>query len=181
MNWKEQLSVLETNKQWDNAIEFIKEYIAHNPNDVEAYIFINYLLMNLLVEENYDDSKHDLYKKLIKHYFNESYRKFSHNPEYLFFTGITAVMSEWYFGITVDDYEKMLKQATELAPHNDLYRISYYFGHKNSNTQLALHYAREVLDPQGSVQKQLQDKGAIGAYYLELITNTAKSILATSH
>ena len=50
MEWKESLRKLERNKQWDEAIEFMQEVIAQNQDDMDAYIAINYLLMNLIVE-----------------------------------------------------------------------------------------------------------------------------------
>lgn|GEM_PF-311660 len=180
MNWKEQLSSLEKNKQWDEAIEFMKRVVQYNPNDMDAYIFMNYLLMNLLVEENHDESKHGYYASLTKEYFDISHRKFSNNPEYLFFTGITAVMSEWYFGISMEDYQNMLKKATELDPQNKLYCISYYFGSvrsKTPNIPQELQYADILLDPNDSVQKQLATKGAAGEYYLELMTGIAEKII----
>ncbi len=177
MNWQKQLRILENNKQWDEAIALMQDVIKNNPDNMDAYIFMNYLLMNLLVEEYPNKANVPYYKELTKHCFDESYRKFSHNPEYLFFTGITAVMSEWYFGIELEDYEAMLKAATDLDPENDLYRISYYFGSihsKKPNTSLALDYADLSLDPDGALQKQLVTKGAVGEYYLELTTNRAK-------
>ena len=76
MNWKEKLRRLEKTKQWDRAIEFMETVIRKNPDDVDAYIYMNYLLMNLLVEEKHDESKHDYYEFLAKKYFDESYAKF---------------------------------------------------------------------------------------------------------
>jgi hypothetical protein len=49
MNRKEHLRKLELNKQWDQAIEFMQIIIEANPNDVDAYIYTNLLLINLLV------------------------------------------------------------------------------------------------------------------------------------
>lgn len=54
MNWKQQLRVFELNKQWDQAIEFMQIVVEANPDDMDAYIYINFLIMNLLVEEDYN-------------------------------------------------------------------------------------------------------------------------------
>lgn len=99
MNWQEQLKKLENNKQWDEAIILMQDVINNNSHNVDAYIAINFLLMNLLVEGDYDNNKHDMYAKKIKQYFDTSYAQFSQNADYLFCTGITAIMSEWYFDI----------------------------------------------------------------------------------
>lgn len=160
MNWQETLRELEHNKQWDAAIEFMQEVIDKNPNDMDAYIAINYLLMNLLVEENHDESKHDYYEMLTKRYFDESYEKFSENPEYLFYTGRTAIMSEWYFGIETEDYEEMLKKALKLNPDNLMYQWYIYgpLGRENPENPLAIQYAEKVLDPTSPIQMTLQKK-----------------------
>jgi hypothetical protein len=179
MNWKEKLRKLEINKQWDDAITFMESVIKQNPNDMDAYIFMNYLLMNLLAEEQYDVTKQDHYMMLTKHYFDESYRKFATNPEYLFFTGITGVMGEWFFGI--DNYQALLEMAFKLAPDNKLYRMVGEHVYENDSTeqdkQQLLFYAHLVLDPNSSIQKQLKSKGAVGEYYLEIRTNWANRII----
>ena len=69
MNWKSQLEQLEQNKFWDFAIELMQKVIVENPNNVDAAIQMNYLLMNLLVEEDHDESKHEHYEQLTMKYF----------------------------------------------------------------------------------------------------------------
>lgn len=180
MNWKEHLRILERLKEWDMAIEFMQDVIKKNPDDMDAYIFMNYLLMNLLVEEYHDETKHDYYEALTKKYFDESYAKFSNNPEYLFFTGITAVMSEWYFGIDVKDYEDMLEKAMLLNPNNLLYKRTYYLNlderiYENQKNMIA--YAEIVLQENSPIKEILKKKGALGEYLLELMVNWSKKVL----
>ncbi len=57
MEWKIQLCKLEKAKQWDKAITFMQKVITQKPDDIDAYLFMEYLLMNLLVEEDYDRSQ----------------------------------------------------------------------------------------------------------------------------
>lgn len=179
MNWKEQLRVLEHAKQWDVAIEFMKNVIKENPNDMDAYIFMNYLLMHLLVEENFDRSQFDNYKALIKWYFDESYAKFSNNPEYLYITARIAVMSEWYFGISVNDYEYMIKKASELELDNLLYQEDYYYdlSDKDPKNPELIAYARTILSENSPIREQLKTKGAVGEYLLTLKKRLAERIL----
>ena len=54
MNWKEHLLKLEQRKDWKSAIALMENIIDSNGTNVDAYLSINYLLMNLLVEENYN-------------------------------------------------------------------------------------------------------------------------------
>lgn len=181
MNWKVYLRELELNKQWDRAIEFMQMIIETNSDDMHAYIYMNFLLMNLLVEEDYDESKYDYYTKLIKKYFDESYAKFSDNAEYLFCTGITAVMSEWYFGLNTDGYQQMLAKATELEPDNMLYKRSYYI-HLNRNiaSQLAeaKYYAHLILQDDSVLTKQLRSYGALSEYLYCRMQGWAKDTLS---
>lgn len=179
MHWTKQLIALEQNKQWDEAIQFMESHLSNNPNDMDAYIAMNYLLMNLLVEEDYDETKTDYYEILIKHYFQESYAQFSHNPEYLYYTGRTAVMSEWYFAIEQADYTIMLKQALNLDPDNMIYQWTYYgsLARKNSEDETVIAYAKNILDANSPIQKTLQSKGAIGEYLLDMMTNWATKVI----
>ena len=84
----------EQQKEWDTAIQYMESVIDQHPNDMDAYLSINYLLMNLLVEEDYNSEKHDYYAALLKKYFDISYAKFSDNPEYLYYSARIAAMSE---------------------------------------------------------------------------------------
>ncbi len=90
MNWKEQLHDLEQAKDWDAAIAFMEKFIQEQPDNMEAYLFINYLLANLITEEqDWDLHNEDTWNHvvdLLKKYLEESYGKFSNNPEYLFYT-----------------------------------------------------------------------------------------------
>ena len=54
MLWQEQLKKLEDAQQWDFAVDLMQEVIAKNPDDMDAYMSMNYLFMNLLVEEDYN-------------------------------------------------------------------------------------------------------------------------------
>jgi hypothetical protein len=184
MTWQEQLQFFENGKQWDQAIGLMQHIITQNPHDLQAYLSMNYLLMNLLVEEDYDRSKRDYYTFLTKKYFDESYKQFSHNPEYLFYTGRTAVMSEWFFEIEVKDYEKMLSDATRLEPDNLLYQWSYYDYldlNDYENRKKVCAYAKMVLEPNSPIKKPLLSKGSLGMYLFGLITNWSQGILEEEH
>src|ERR1700733_75400 len=99
MTWKEELKELEQSKQWPLAIAVMQQVIAEHPKDVDAYLFMNYLLVNLLTNEDYDENKQDQYTHLLHDYVEESSAKFARNAEYQFYTGITAAMSDTYVGI----------------------------------------------------------------------------------
>lgn len=179
MNWKIQLALFEQNKEWDAAIEFMQQVIRENPNDMDAYLLMNYLLMNLLVEEDYDKSKDQYYTTLIKWYFDESYSKFSENAEYLYLTAKTAVMAEWYFGISQEDYLEMIEKAKKMDPDNLVYKENYYWHlkEKNPNDSELLEFAQLTLNDNSPIQKQLELKGALGEYLLMLKKNWAKRVL----
>jgi len=179
-DWKEPLRELEKAKQWDEAIEFMQEVIEQNPEDKDAYIFMNYLLMNLLGKEYYDDSKEESYRDLAKKYFNESYAKFSEDPEYLYITGKTAAMAEWFFGIDQEDYEAMIKKAHELEPDNSFYNEDYYnyLETVNPNNPELIAFAYLLLVDYFCIKEPFCTKGAVGEYLLEIKKGWAKGILS---
>lgn len=180
MSWKKELLNLEHQKSWDTAIKLMQKVIQQNPDDKDAYLSMNYLLMNLLVEEEYDRSKHDWYAQLAKKYFDESYKKFSHDPEFLFYTGITAVMSPWYFGITSDEYDAMLQTAMHLNPENALYKRTYYISldTNHPHNRSAIHaYAHLVLQDNSPIKTTLWSKGSLGMYIWGMMVAWAYHVL----
>jgi len=179
MSWKVKLRELEEYKQWDKAIEFMQGIIKENPNNKDAYIFMNYLLMNLLVEEEYDRSKKESYMNLTKWYFDESYAKFSEDPEFLYITGKTAVMGPWFFGIDREDQEAMIEKSRRIEPNNLVYNEPYYWGlsGKDPKNQELISYAKLVLSENSPIEKQLKLKDAVGEYLLEIKQRWAEDIL----
>ena len=181
MDWKEQLAILEHTKQWDNAIDFMKIVVKDNPDDIDAYLFMNYLLINLLVEEEYNFAKnHDYYAQLAKHYFDESNAKFSENPAYLYYSARMAVMSPWYFNIDSNDIENMMQKAMKLAPDNLVYKWRYYFDLEDNysqNKDEIVTYSKLILSEDSLIQKELKTKGALGEYILNMMTNWAKRMI----
>ena len=179
MNWKKHLRELEKSRQWDKAIEFMQGVIKENPNDKDAYVFMNYLLMNLLGEEDYDDSKEATYMNLAKWYFDESYAKYSEDPEFLYLMGRTAVMGEWFFGIEQKDYEMMIEKAHKLEPENPIYNEDYYYKLRRENPSHPelISYAKLLMRKNSPIEKQLESKGAVGEYLLEIRRGWAEEVL----
>lgn len=183
MMWKDRLRELEKNKKWDEAIEFMQDIVLKNQNSVDAYLSINYLLMNLVVEEDYNADKVGYYLELLLKYFNESYKKFSDNPEYLFFIARIAFMSVWNFNIECEDAANMLKRALLLDSHNFLYQWSNYSGLSTDNLQdrkKALPYAKKVLENEPLLQSMLSSKGSLGEFILGMMINWSKRIVAST-
>lgn len=182
MTWKEVLRQLEYKKDWDTAIEYMEHVIQENPNDMDAYICINYLLMNLLVEEDHNSLEHNFeyYTELAKHYFDISYAKYSENAEYLFYTALTAVMSEWYWGIEVEDYERMFEKVMQLEPNNPVYHWQHIISLKEkdpANHKELREYYELVLKENSEIRAILEAKRAIGQYRLGMMTHGAKRFL----
>lgn len=181
MNWKEQLKEYEQKKDWDFAINLLNQVINTNPFDLDAYLNIIYLLMNLLVEENYSEQAHDYYAGLLKKYFIESYSKFCHNPEYLFYIGIIAHMSEWYLGIEIEEAKTMIKEALRLDPDNILYkwgRYAYIDMDNIIDRYKGFPYAKKILLGDCTIRDKLRSKGLLGEYILEIMENWSKETLS---
>lgn len=172
INWQQQLRKLEQCKQWDAALEFMQQIIADNPNSLDAYLSILFLLMNLLVEEDHDETKHNYYESLARKYFKESYAKFSDNPEYLFFTAVTACMSEWYFGIEEKTICAMIEKAIQLEPSNPLYKWGAFICLDKSDDSVRHQmdmYAKNMLAENPNIKKAIKGKGMLGEYLLNIM------------
>jgi hypothetical protein len=182
MIWQKQLRILEQRKEWDDAIEFMEDTIAHEPDNLDAYLSMSYLLMNLLVEEDYDDTQGKRYEYLIKKYYDESYKKFSHDPKYLFYIGEIAGISEWFFGLSTTEYQKLLQDAAHLDPHNLLYQWGYYsFLDKKApeNRKKICEYARAVLSPNSPIPNMLSTETSLGKYLFWMITSWCEDMIKT--
>ncbi|MBJ7880429.1 hypothetical protein [Gelidibacter salicanalis] len=176
MNWKQQLSKFEQNRDWESAIALIQETIDGNNNTINAYLSMNYLLMNLLVEEQYELRNHDYYAGLLKKYFLESYSKFSHDPEYLFYIGQIACISEWYFDIEIEEAQSMMHRALELKPNYTLYKWANYRNldmRESDNKEKMILYAKKALS-ESEVKRDLKSKGALGKYLWNLLQYWSK-------
>ena len=183
MNWKYVLQKLEETNQWDEAIEFMEEVIRDHPNNVDAYLSMNYLLMNLIVEESYARDRHDYFAQKLEDYYFESSKKFLNNPEYLFFTAITAYMSEWYFELELEEAREMLWRALYMQYTNTLFMWALYGSlelENPANLKLAVPYAKMIGDEQSEIRKQLKLKGSLGKYLLGLMTGWSQRVLAKS-
>jgi hypothetical protein len=156
----------------------MQKVINNNPNDIDAYLSMTYLLMNLLVEEDYSSTDHDFYADLLKKYFIESRSKFSKDPKYLFYIGMIACMSEWYFDISMEEAESIIKESGKLEPDNLLYQWGYYGGlaiKNKDNKEERVAYALEVLAKNSIIREMLKLQGALGIYILKLMEHWSKN------
>lgn len=172
MNWREQLENYEHEKSWESAIELMGKIIKENPSSAEAYVRTMYLLLNILLEEDYPVEKHDSMANLLRNYFDESYPRFSDNAEYLFFMGYFISLAEWHFGqddLTLAD--QMKEKASALEPDNILYEWSWRF---SQSDPLAGYFVEQLLKYDVPKIEWLKSKGAPGAYILDVIDRTYK-------
>lgn len=168
MNWREELEALERDKRWGDAMALMEKISGEPPPDAEAYVRAIYLLLNLLLEEDYDahDLAHDDLAARLQRYFDHSYGMFNDNPEYLFFIGYFMGLAEWYFGQdTLELSHRMLRKATEIAPDNVLYDWAYKFVSGDG----AADRLAGRLTSNAEVMKWLESKGAPGAYMINVI------------
>lgn len=173
-SWKSKLYQLDQEKKWDAAISFMDEVIAENQDSVDAYLSLQYLIMNLLVEDReYDGTDSDRYIGILQKYFRKAYAKFWNNPAYLYYTGRTAVMAEWYFDLEYEQVSMMIDKAAELEPENKIYKWNYY---SNLNPWIADEreeiriFIKDVFDTNSPLRKELEAKGSVGSYIFDMMS-----------
>lgn len=184
MTWKETLRKLEQRKEWDIAIEFMQDMIHEYPNDIDAYLYMNYLLMNILNNEKYDPDKFEEYEVLIQHCLNESYVKYSENAEFLFYTSQIVFLSKMFLGIFLQDAKNMLQRATEIEPNNPVYQIANisercYIDFEERKRSKP--FAKLILEENSPIKAQLQKKGALGEHILSIITEWANDMITDKY
>ena len=145
--------------------------------DLDAYLRISFLLLDFLVNSQYTEKEHNYYAGVLKKYFLESYQKYLHCPEYLFYIGFISSMAEWYFDMNIEEVRYMIKEAEQLEPQNILYKWGYYFiiDQRNEiNTILKHQLSKQILENK-SLIKGIRRKGLLGMYLEGMIQYTYKS------
>jgi len=166
MNWKEKLRVLQKDKDWDKAIELMKETVKKNPNDSWSYVQLIYLFHNILLEENYPEEKQDDLALLLKNHFSFSKDQFSEDSEYLFFIGKILHIAEWYFGLEDNLLAiKFQEKAMKKEPNNLLFEWAYRLSLPNDIR--ADYLAHKLIESKSEKIKWIESKGFPGEYILE--------------
>lgn len=157
MNWKQEFEKLESQKKWKESIAFLQSIIQEDPNNKEAYLYILYSFMNIAFIITHDELR--MYSELAKKYFRQSYQKFSKNAEYLFFASFAVQVAGAFFDADRDQMEYMINKAIELDPTNLVYQFNEI---EYQNVKIQYEYAHKILDPHGSIQLFLKEKGFPG-------------------
>lgn len=184
MQIDKKLITLEKANNWAATVDFLEKNLTEVSQNLNASIVAIYFMMNLLVECNPEDQGIDSDKlmNLLKSCFNQSFQTFKENPEYLFFVGITACMSEWYLGMQdIHEAKNMLKKALEMDPENLLYNWGYnaYHSYRDINSDKkeikANHFSESILN-QESIKDYLYSKGELGIYIYTIIKHRYERI-----
>lgn len=178
MNWKEKITAVENlfgdhkDHNWMPKIEVILNLLTDNPNDVELNVRSTYILHNIIVEEDYPIVIHDFIADTLKECYQESYKKFSGNSEYLFFIGKILYIAEWYFGIDEADLSleekkafQMQKRSSEMEPNNILFKWALVFSQNRKSE--AYDLSKQILFEECRWLDWLNKKGFPGKYMLE--------------
>lgn len=175
MNWKKNLKNFEYQKEWDNAVALMKNVIRQQPEE-DAYLLFNFMLMNVLVEEEHNERQAKEYAILLLQYFKESREIFNESHSWNFYSGMTSVMSEWYMDLSLEEQKAMLQKAYWLKPENLLYQweqikdVTSDFGAYQEQKRLGKMILEDPV-----TQNELRSKGSLGDY-INLMVETGLTV-----
>lgn len=170
MSWKEQLESYESAGEWKSAVELMTKILPEHADDPEAWVRTIYLLWNIVLEE-YPESvglrSEDLMKQFLN-CFDESYKRFADNAEYLFFMGIVMV-DGWYFGQSKDELALSLREkAAVLEPNNILYEWGALNPYRRKEDCERKTFLAKQIFSDSAERTWLEQKGFPGQYVLNV-------------
>ena len=189
MNWREQVAQLEREGDFDIAVFLLEKVIKENPDEMDAYIILLHRFMDSCLEnpcywsnvskdplkeikeKYYEDKIGQDYRQRAQKCFDESYARFSNNPEYLYYA--SKLLLHAYDFMCLNVKESLLIEMCHKAK-----AIGYNkcLEERNQNDVDDTDWAKRIInDP--SIQKQLATKGAAAEYVLGGKIAWAKHIL----
>jgi tetratricopeptide (TPR) repeat protein len=159
MNWKNNIETLIAAGKWEDAIYQLGDIIAHNPDDIWAYIYIIFCLNNLFFREKNID-KVNSYEPLAHLYFKESYDKFSHNAEYLYFVGFEVGVVPHFFGSSIKQADSMVDQSVALLDSE--HPIHQWLAINEKSEEEKKQYQEAIENLSSPLTIYFRSKGSVG-------------------
>lgn len=192
MDWRQQVAILENEGNFDIAVFLLEKVIQENPDEMDAYIMLLYRFMDSFLENAcYWANSQDPLRKIKEEYchdkvwhdytqraekcFDESYARFSDNPEYIYY--VSKILLHACCFMFLDSKENLLNamyQQAKVGDYNSILVRKY--PNDPDNIMWATHI---VNDP--SFQEQLATKGAAAEYVIGGEVSWAKKILEDAH
>ena len=168
--WLPRLKELEDAYQWNEAILFLQEIIKQYPDEMWAYLFLMYIIIDVILEEhpelekNYKTNFEECNLPLVKHYFDISYAKFYHNPDYLYFAARAVLLIPWRIRVPEELSEELFEKAEIMRPGHIIYQIKFYeeLFKKNNSDKDAYIFALKNLSNDSPIKQYTHDKGCLG-------------------
>ncbi len=177
MDSQNKMISIEQTKDWKAAIQLLEK---PNEDTPEIYLRVIFLLLDFVVEGQYTQKEHDYAAEKLREFFDEAYKRFSDNPEFLFFTGIMVYIGEWYFGMeSMNPATVMLENAMQMKPDDTLYKWGYYSRidqRPEQNTNLKLQLSERLLFREITKLDWLKSKGMLGMYVLGTLEGTYEEL-----
>lgn len=167
-DWKLEIIALIEDKKWQKLIDILQSNVTSSGNSLDVILNLDYVLIHILVEEDYNDYEEKVFTDLLRNTFTESYSKYSENDDYLFFTGITCHISEWYFDIDISQAKTMIEKAYKNNPDSMLFEWGYYAYVQNEKSEKVIQCSRDIIKDSYAMTF-LKDKSILGEYIMDII------------
>jgi tetratricopeptide (TPR) repeat protein len=171
----------ENDGEIDKALAGLENIIKIDPFKADNWIRYLFDAWYVLLEPDFDhlDINKELLEKNLKKYFKEAYKRFSGNPEFLFYMGYIMSISSWYF---VDPNEvdgdqmavEMIQRAHELEPDNIIYRWCAKYNQLDDSLNDIQKEERSQLFEEVKKSDLWISGGLIGKYFDEVVKNSKR-------
>jgi hypothetical protein len=166
MEWKNELSKNEANYDWQACVELLN-VVKSNLSFADKLDFttrVIFLITYWFLEGNYSEEEEKIGLSRLKILFDESFKEYSENADYLFCISVITKLNEYDFGISVEQSDEFISRAILFSPNCQLYKD--WLTIHNQQLDLALN---EDYYSSFFVTNWKSNKGLLGKYVVDFL------------
>ena len=177
--WQQKVDFMIIKKELHDALSFVERVCQHDQEDVWPYIYIVYILGELIREDTVTPQMHEIYKNKINSYFILSWQKFFDQFEYLLFMSIIAFYNKDGIDKKCEIYNEMISHAFFITHHaRGNYSFFYYLINPTEKIEYwRFYYAQDIILYKNYLDREFLQTGALRPYIIQCIQDASKVVI----